>query len=111
MAKVARKAPKKTLPKEMTVRHVRAPDYREYRAEGMLQRLEGADLILTYFINDVVVTEEVLTILEQNEQFASYVTAKVSEEKQRTDLLAIRMPVDQLLASADAIRKILESKK
>jgi hypothetical protein len=93
--------------KQLRLAHVRANDYREIKVDGSLHRLEGAEVVITYHINDTLITAEEMRLNEQTEAYTSYLTTGVTEQKQRLDVVAIRIPIDAFLATADTIRQVI----
>ncbi len=47
-------------PEEIYLKHVRAPDYKEISADGTLHKIVDSHLIITFYIEDSMVTGEVL---------------------------------------------------
>ncbi len=47
-------------PEEIYLRHVRASDYKEISADGTLHKIVDSHLIITFYIEDSIITGEVL---------------------------------------------------
>ncbi len=90
-------------PEEIYLRHVRASDYKEISADGTLHKIVDSHLIITFYIEDSIITGEVLKREERASGSAAYRIAAVEEEKQRLDLLAVRVPAKAILSLAAAV--------
>jgi hypothetical protein len=90
-------------PEEIYLRHVRAPDYREISADGTLHKLIDTHLIITFYIEDSMVTGEVLKRENRASGAPSYRIAAIEEDKQRLDLVAVRVPAKAILGLAAAV--------
>jgi hypothetical protein len=90
-------------PEELHLKHVRAPDYKEISADGTLHKIIDNHLVITFYIEDSRVTGEVLKRDGQN----TYRIAAIEEEKQRLDLLAVRVPTKAILGLAAAVAERL----
>jgi hypothetical protein len=90
-------------PKELHLKHVRAPDYKEISADGTLHKILDNHLVITFYIEDSQVTGEILKRDEQD----TYRIAAIEEEKQRLDLLAVRVPTKAILGLAAAVAEQL----
>jgi hypothetical protein len=90
-------------PEELHLKHVRAPDYKEISADGTLHKILNKHLVITFYIEDSRVTGE---ILKRDGQDA-YRIASIEEEKQRLDLLAVRVPTKAILGLAAAVAEQL----
>jgi hypothetical protein len=92
-------------PDEIHLKHIRAPDYREIAADGTLHKIVDNHLVITFYIEDSRVTGEVLKRDGQNPP--TYRIAAVEEEKQRLDLIAVRVPTKAILGLAAAVAERL----
>jgi hypothetical protein len=90
-------------PEELHLKHVRAPDYKEISADGTLHKIVDNHLVITFYIEDSRVTGEVLKRDGQD----TYRIAAIEEEKQRLDLLAVRVPIKAILGLAAAVAERL----
>jgi hypothetical protein len=90
-------------PEELHLKHVRAPDYKEIAADGTLHKIVDNHLVITFYIEDSRVTGEVLKRDGQD----TYRIAAIEEEKQRLDLLAVRVPTKAILGLAAAVAEQL----
>jgi hypothetical protein len=90
-------------PEEIYLKHVRAPDYKEISADGTLHKLVDTHLIITFYIEDSMVTGEVLKRDDRASGLPSYRIAAIEEEKQRLDLVAVRVPAKAILGLAAAV--------
>jgi hypothetical protein len=94
-------------PDEIHLKHVRAPDYREISADGTLHKIVDTHLVITFYIEDSMVTSEVLKRDGQASGQPSYRIATIEEEKQRLDLLAVRVPTKAILGLAASVAERL----
>ncbi len=94
-------------PEELYLRHVRAPDYKEISADGTLHKIVDSHLIITFYIEDSVVTGEVLKREDRASGAPAYRITAIEEEKQRLDLLAVRVPAKAILSLAAAVAEHL----
>jgi hypothetical protein len=103
------KAPGGTMadqsPEEIHLKHIRAPDYREIAADGTLHKIVDNHLVITFYIEDSRVTGEVLKRDGQNPP--TYRIAAIEEEKQRLDVVAVRVPTKAILGLAAAVAERL----
>jgi hypothetical protein len=90
-------------PEEIYLKHVRAPDYKEISADGTLHKIVDTHLIITFYIEDSMVTGEVLRRDDRASGQPSYRIAAVEEERQRLDLMAVRVPTKAILGLAAAV--------
>jgi hypothetical protein len=90
-------------PEELHLKHVRAPDYKEISADGTLHKIVDNHLVITFYIEDSRVTGEVLKRDGQD----TYRIAAIEEEKQRLDLVAVRVPTKAILGLAAAVAERL----
>jgi hypothetical protein len=90
-------------PEELHLKHVRAPDYKEISADGTLHKVVDNHLVITFYIDDSRVTGEVLKRDGQD----TYRIAAIEEEKQRLDVLSVRVPTKALLALAASVAEQL----
>ena len=93
-------------PEELHLKHVRAPDYKEISADGTLHKIVDNHLVITFYIEDSRVTGEILKRDGQD----SYRIAAIEEEKQRLDLLAVRVPTKAILGLAAAVAEQLSQR-
>ena len=91
--------------KSLRLPHVRATDYRLVSVDGTLHKVEGEFAVVTFFQNDTLITSEAMTLKEAGEGFATYVTTSVNESHQRTDVVAVRIPVAELIGMLETIRQ------
>src|SRR3990170_4434244 len=79
-----RKTPGGTMadqsPEEIHLKHIRAPDYKEIAADGTLHKIVDNHLVITFYIE---------------------------EEKQRLDVVAVRVPTKAILGLAAAVAERL----
>ena len=94
-------------PEEIYLKHVRAPDYKEISADGTLHKIIDSHLIITFYIEDSMVTGEVLRREDRPSGQPAYRIAAIEEEKQRLDLVAVRVPAKAILALAAAVAEHL----
>jgi hypothetical protein len=103
------KAPRGTMadqsPEEIHLKHIRAADYKEISADGTLHKIVDNHLVITFYIEDSRVTEEVLKRDGQNPP--TYRIATIEEEKQRLDVLSVRVPTKAILGLAAAVAERL----
>ncbi len=103
------KAPGGTMadqsPEEIHLKHIRAPDYKEIAADGTLHKIVDNHLVITFYIEDSRVTSEVLKRDGQNPP--TYRIAAIEEEKQRLDVVAVRVPTKAILGLAAAVAERL----
>jgi hypothetical protein len=92
-------------PEEIHLKHVRAPDYREISADGTLHKIVDNHLVITFYIEDSRVTGEVLK--RDGDNPSTYRIAAIEEEKQRLDLIAVRVPTKAILGLAAAVAERL----
>jgi hypothetical protein len=90
-------------PEELHLRHERALDYREISADGTLHKIVGDHLVITFYIEDSRITAEVLKRDGQD----SYRSAAIEEEKQRLDMVSIRVPTKAILGLAASVAEQL----
>jgi hypothetical protein len=90
-------------PEEIYLKHVRAPDYKEIAADGTLHKIVDTHLIITFYIEDSMVTGEVLKRDDRASGQPSYRIAAIEEERQRLDLMAVRVPTKAILGLAAAV--------
>jgi hypothetical protein len=77
-------------PEEIHLKHIRAPDYKEISADGTLHKIVDNHLVITFYIEDSRVTGEVLR--RDGQDPPTYRIAAIEEEKQRLDVVAVRVP-------------------
>jgi hypothetical protein len=94
-------------PEELHLKHVRAPDYKEISADGTLHKIVGNHLVITFYIEDSRVTGE---IMKRDGQDSYRITA-IEEEKQRLDLVAVRVPTKAILGLAAAVAEQLTQRE
>jgi hypothetical protein len=103
------KAPGGTMadesPEEIHLKHMRAPDYREISADGTLHKIVDNHLVITFYIEDSRVTGEVLR--RDGQDPPTYRIAAIEEEKQRLDVIAVRVPTKAILGLAAAVAERL----
>lgn len=102
------KAAEKRLAPVLKLPHVRASDYREHRADGSMSRIEGNDAVLTFFMNDVLIKSETMELVEVLEGSGAYKSKSLAEDRIRTDLVAVRMPIQEVLAAAETIKTLVD---
>jgi hypothetical protein len=103
-----RNAPGGTMadpPEEIHLKHIRAPDYKEIAADGTLHKIVDNHLVITFYIEDSRVTGEVLK--RDGQDPPTYRIAAVEEEKQRLDVVAVRVPTKAILGLAAAVAERL----
>jgi hypothetical protein len=92
-------------PEEIRLKHMRAPDYKEISADGTLHKIVDNHLIITFYIEDSRVTEEVLK--HDGQDPPTYRITAIEEEKQRLDVVAVRVPTKAILGLAAAVAERL----
>ncbi len=92
-------------PEEIHLKHIRAPDYKEISADGTLHKIVDNHLVITFYIEDSRVTGEVLR--RDGQDPPTYRIAAIEEEKQRLDLVAVRVPTKAILGLAAAVAERL----
>ena len=92
-------------PEEIHVKHIRAPDYREIPADGTLHKIVDNHLVITFYIEDSRVTAEVLK--RDGEDSPNLRIAAIQEERQRLDVMAVRIPTKAILGLAAAVAERL----
>ena len=92
-------------PEEIHVKHIRAPDYREIPADGTLHKIVDNHLVITFYIEDSRVTAEVLK--RDGDDSANLRIAAIQEERQRLDVMAVRIPTKAILGLAAAVAERL----
>jgi hypothetical protein len=92
-------------PEEIHLKHIRAPDYREIAADGTLHKIVDNHLVITFYIEDSRVTGEVLR--RDGQDPPAYRIAAIEEEKQRLDVVAVRVPTKAILGLAAAVAERL----
>ena len=92
-------------PEEIHLKHIRAPDYKEIAADGTLHKIVDNHLVITFYIEDSRVTGEVLR--RDGQDPPTYRIAAIEEEKQRLDLMAVRVPTKAILGLAAAVAERL----
>ena len=90
-------------PEELHLKHVRAPDYKEISADGTLHKIVDNHLVITFYIDDSRVTGEIL----KRDDLDTYRVAAIEEEKQRLDLVSVRVPTKAILGLAAAVAEQL----
>ncbi len=90
-------------PEEIYLKHERAADYKEISADGTLHKIVDSHLIITFYIEDSRVTGEVLKREDRASGQPTYRIASIEEEKQRLDLMAVRVPAKAILGLAAAV--------
>ena len=85
-------------PEEIHLKHFRASDYKEITADGALHKIANGHLVITFYLDDSRVTGEVL-------KRDGRVT--VEEERQRLDMLSVRVPTKAILGIAAAVAERL----
>jgi hypothetical protein len=88
---------------ELHLKHVRAPDYKEISADGTLHKIVDKHLVITFYIDDSRVTGEIL----KRDGLDTYRVAAIEEEKQRLDLVSVRVPTKAILGLAAAVAEQL----
>ena len=94
-------------PEEIHLKHVRAPDYREISADGALHKIADSHLVITFYIEDSMVTGEVLKRDGQGSGQPIYRIAAIEEQKQRLDLVSVRVPTKAILGLAASVAERL----
>jgi hypothetical protein len=92
-------------PEEIHLKHVRAPDYKEISADGTLHKIVDNHLVITFYIEDSRVTGE--TLRRDGQDPPTYRIAAIEEEKQRLDVVAVRVPIKAILGVAAAVAERL----
>ena len=92
-------------PEEIHLKHIRASDYKEIAADGTLHKIVDNHLVITFYIEDSRVTGEVLK--RDGQDPPNYRIAAIEEEKQRLDVLAVRIPTKAILGLAAAVAERL----
>ena len=92
-------------PEEIHLKHIRAPDYKEISADGTLHKIVDNHLVITFYIEDSRVTGEVLR--RDGQDPPTYRIAAIEEEKQRLDVVAVRVPTKAILGLAAAVAERL----
>lgn len=92
---------------DIHLKHVRSPDYKEISADGTLHKIVDNHLVITFYIEDSRVTGEVLRRDPGSPDPGTYRIAAVEEEKQRLDLVAVRVPIKSILGVAAAVAERL----
>ena len=92
-------------PEEIHLKHIRAPDYKEIAADGTLHKIVDNHLVITFYIEDSRVTGEVLR--RDGLDPPTYRIAAIEEEKQRLDVVAVRVPTKAILGLAAAVAERL----
>ena len=92
-------------PEEIHLKHIRASDYKEISADGTLHKIVDNHLVITFYIDDSRVTREVLK--RDGQDPPNYRIAAIEEEKQRLDVLAVRIPTKAILGLAAAVAERL----
>jgi len=92
-------------PEEIHLKHIRAPDYKEIAADGTLHKIVDNHLVITFYIEDSRVTGEVLR--RDGQDPPTYRIAAIEEEKQRLDVVAVRVPTKAILGLAAAVAERL----
>jgi hypothetical protein len=96
-------------PEEIHVKHIRASDYREIPADGTLHKIVDNHLVITFYIEDSRVTGEVLR--RDGQDPPNLRIASIQEERQRLDVMAVRIPTKAILGLAAAVAEHLTSQK
>ena len=92
-------------PEEIHLKHIRASDYKEISADGTLHKIVDNHLVITFYIEDSRVTREVLK--RDGQDPPNYRIAAIEEEKQRLDVLAVRIPTKAIVGLAAAVAERL----
>ena len=92
-------------PEELHLKHIRAPDYKEISADGTLHKIVDNHLVITFYIEDSRVTGEILK--RDGGDSPTYRIAAIEEEKQRLDVVAVRVPTKAILGLAAAVAERL----
>jgi hypothetical protein len=93
-------------PEELHLKHNRAPDYKEISADGTLHKIVDNHLVITFYIEDSRVTSEILR-RDGGQDPPTYRIAAIEEEKQRLDVMAVRVPTKAILGLAAAVAERL----
>jgi hypothetical protein len=93
-------------PEELHLKHIRAPDYKEISADGTLHKIVDNHLVITFYIEDSRVTSEILR-RDGGQDPPTYRIAAIEEEKQRLDVMAVRVPTKAILGLAAAVAERL----
>jgi hypothetical protein len=93
-------------PEELHLKHIRAPDYKEISADGTLHKIVDNHLVITFYIEDSRVTSEILR-RDGVQDPPTYRIAAIEEEKQRLDVIAVRVPTKAILGLAAAVAERL----
>jgi hypothetical protein len=93
-------------PEELHLKHIRAPDYKEISADGTLHKIVDNHLVITFYIEDSRVTSEILR-RDGGQDPPIYRIAAIEEEKQRLDVMAVRVPTKAILGLAAAVAERL----
>jgi hypothetical protein len=96
-------------PEEIHLKHTRAPDYKEISADGTLHKIVDNHLVITFYIEDSRVTGEILK--RDGQEPPTYRIAAIEEEKQRLDVVAVRVPTKAILGLAAAVAERLTQQK
>ena len=96
-------------PEEIHVKHIRASDYREIPADGTLHKIVDNHLVITFYIEDSRVTGEVLR--RDGQDPPNLRIASIQEERQRLDVMAVRITTKAILGLAAAVAEHLTSQK
>jgi hypothetical protein len=91
--------------KELLLPHVRASNFKQLVADGYLVRVEGSNVIITFYINDSVVTGERMQLAAQTQDAVTYRGAGIEERNQRVQVVAVRMPINEFLGGADVLKR------
>jgi hypothetical protein len=94
--------------KELLLPHKRASNFSYVVADGYMVRVEGANVVLTFYVNDTLVTGERLELAVETPGAATYRSASVEEANQRLQIIAVRMPINDFLAGTDVLRQKVE---
>src|SRR5262245_12281787 len=86
---------------EIHVKHIRASDYRELPADGTLHKIVDNHLVITFYIEDSRVTADVLK--RESEDSPNLRISGIQEERQRLDVMAVRIPTTAILGLAAAV--------
>jgi hypothetical protein len=96
-------------PRELRLPHQRAATFVYAAADGILWRVEGNQVVLTFYINDTAVTSEMMELLEQTDRGATYKPKSIDEQHQRLQLVAVRVPVSEFLTCADMLKERIQA--
>jgi hypothetical protein len=94
-------------PEEIHLKHIRAPDYKELSADGTLHKIVDNHLVITFYIEDSRITGEILRRDAGAANSPTYRIAAIEEEKQRLDVVAVRVPIKAILGVAAAVAERL----